>query len=248
MASATLRGVARGGGFGLTLFLALIATPGHLAVHLRGIDPEASTPQDAEGNPHDTPSQADQASISSAFLQDGPDGGYSEDTYEGPRDEMRRANGQGLLRFRRGGFYKGGFKDGKKHGYGELISRGGGSYKGNWEDDTENGRGTWRHGNGDVYVGTFKDGVRHGRGKLTEDNGVVYEGEFTNGEQTGKGKKTYINGDVYVGQMEGGKRTGCGTYTARKPIQSMGGIRVIKAKFERNRIVEQFSSMARCRM
>jgi len=69
-------------------------------------------------------------------------------------------NCSGVLTFRDGSKYVGGFVGGKMSGQGTLAWANGDKYVGEFRNDKMDGQGTMSWANGDRYVGRFKDGVR----------------------------------------------------------------------------------------
>ena len=69
-------------------------------------------------------------------------------------------NCSGVLTFRDGSKYAGGFVGGKMSGQGILAWANGDIYVGEFRNDKMDGQGTMSWANGDRYVGRFKDGVR----------------------------------------------------------------------------------------
>ena len=69
-------------------------------------------------------------------------------------------NCSGVLTFRDGSKYAGGFVGGKMSGQGILAWANGDIYVGEFRNDKMDGQGRMSWANGDRYVGRFKDGVR----------------------------------------------------------------------------------------
>ena len=69
-------------------------------------------------------------------------------------------NCSGVLTFRDGSKYVGGFVGGKMSGQGILAWANGDMYVGEFRNDKMDGQGRMSWANGDRYVGRFKDGVR----------------------------------------------------------------------------------------
>ena len=92
--------------------------------------------------------------------------------------------------------YKGGLKDGKKHGKGILRKPNGDMYEGVWEDDI-------------LHKGIFREAIfdSEGRGYCS-----IYEGELNNYRPHGVGTFRWIGGRVYEGEWKEGKRHGRGTH------------------------------------
>ncbi len=90
------------------------------------------------------------------------------------------------------GFYRGQFKNGKRHGEGVLIS--------------PNGR--------EYYIGEFKEGYMHGQGQTKFLSGHMHIGSFENNLKQGEG--TYYNKDteeIFCGSWENNILEGPMTYT-----------------------------------
>ena len=99
-----------------------------------------------------------------------------------------RFGGQGALKTR-GGWYRGLFEGGLKHGKGNMKFNSGDGYEGTWAAGRMAGQG--------VYV--WKDGRRH-------------EGEWDKGTPHGLGATTYPNGEKHDGMWHYGKRHGVGVW------------------------------------
>ncbi|CAK68602.1 unnamed protein product (macronuclear) [Paramecium tetraurelia] len=99
--------------------------------------------------------------------------------------------------------YKGGFKNGMKHGKGKLENENftyegafvndkicgqgiliekanGWRQEGLFNDGKLNGKGVYIRSLGDYYEGDFKEGQRHGKGTLKRD-GIIYQGNYIEG-------------------------------------------------------------------
>ena len=124
-----------------------------------------------------------------------------------------KAHGEGYFDWGDGDFYKGGYKDGKKHGYGVVEffdwMDGPGKYEGEFRNDKWHGKGKLTDEWG-VYEGGFKDGNFHGRGVYKYDNGNRYEGEFKESRQHGDGTFYGPDGSVFKGSWKDGKPHGPG--------------------------------------
>lgn len=109
--------------------------------------------------------------------------------------------------------YKGGWKNGKKHGPNgkESWNQGNSVYTGEFKDGVKSGKGKFVH-NGNIYEGDFVNGLYHGHGKYYyADTGRVYEGEFINNHSDGKGVMVWPDGSRYEGNFVGGRMEGSGT-------------------------------------
>lgn len=83
--------------------------------------------------------------------------------------------------------YKGGFKEGKRHGHGVIVkdnftgsfSDGKNRFEGEFQEGKTVGHGKWEYANGDTFEGEFADyGNKHGHGVYTYKNGLKFEGEW----------------------------------------------------------------------
>ena len=86
-----------------------------------------------------------------------------------------------------GGYFKGNFVNGNKHGRGTAVFKNGSIYQGNWEDNNINGRGKCIFKSGDVYIGEWKNNEMHGKGKYFYKDGSIFEGTWENGHKNGFG-------------------------------------------------------------
>jgi serine/threonine protein kinase len=116
-----------------------------------------------------------------------PDHEYHDGTkYYGKFVNGIPANGRGIMLFRSGNRYDGGFRDGKRNGCGTLTFANGRQYMGQFQNDHFNGQGVWVSGNGDRYIGAFKDNKCHGKGVLIFPDGTFQSGAWQNGKLIGK--------------------------------------------------------------
>ena len=120
--------------------------------------------------------------------------------------------------------YKGGFKDGLKHGEGilEENKQWGGKfniflrtstllrkigyyrYEGEFKNGEKHGRGVEISADGTLYEGEFKYDRRHGKGILTTKSGSRYEGEFKDGLKHGIGVQISADGTRFKGEFRRG--------------------------------------------
>ena len=100
-------------------------------------------------------------------------------------------------------FYKGGFRNGKMHGFGVYVviqkHHRGNKYVGEFVDGEKDGIGTYTYANGDLYVGLFRANKRNGKGVFTFKNGERYEGEYKDDKREGYGTYLKSNGEKYAG-------------------------------------------------
>ncbi|XP_072321406.1 junctophilin-3 [Eucyclogobius newberryi] len=139
----------------------------------------------------------------------------------------------GRFDFDDGGWYCGGWDQGKAHGRGVCTGpQTQGEYAGAWSHGFEL-LGVYSWPSGGSYKGTWAQGKRHGvgvetkacweyRGEWTQGlkgrygqlesttSGARYEGTWSNGLQDGYGTETYSDGGTYQGQWLGGMRHGYG--------------------------------------
>ena len=115
-------------------------------------------------------------------------------------------DGDGTLRFNRGGFFVGEFKEGKFEGHGEYSDAEGRLiYSGDFINGKFDGQGLFISPEGWVYEGAFKEGLFEGEGKYVNVKGQTYEGSFKRGLFDGEGKMT--DGDLIVyGRWEEGEQ------------------------------------------
>ena len=83
--------------------------------------------------------------------------------------------------------YRGGFKEGKRHGHGVIdkdnfdgsFTAGVNRFEGTFDEGRTVGHGVWEYANGDRFEGSFADyGNKHGHGVYTFQNGLRFEGEW----------------------------------------------------------------------
>lgn len=116
-----------------------------------------------------------------------------------------------LIRFGDEQIYKGGVKNGMRHGSGTNQWPDGQTYSGEWQNDSRNGRGTHIWKDGRTVTGNWKDGHLHGKIYFRWPNGVVFDGSAYMGKKEGKGVTTRPDGTVYNGNYSNGKENGFGT-------------------------------------
>lgn len=139
--------------------------------------------------------------------------------------EVDTVNLLGPYRYPDGSYYKGEFKNKKKHGLGEeFLSRSGVYYLGFWEKGERKGRCFLikECGGGKLSVYSSNDingKIRpyslniDGQGILYRPNNQIkYKGDFLNDKREGKGEYFFEDGSVYKGDWKDGKREGKGVY------------------------------------
>jgi len=110
-----------------------------------------------------------------------------------------------------GTMYKGGWRDGKRHGQGELLGYGY-TYVGQWQNGKKHGQGTMTWTDGQQYVGEFQADKRHGQGTYTYGDGRKYVGEWRDGSENGQGLMTWA-GRMIEGEWSQGGSHVKGTMT-----------------------------------
>ena len=120
--------------------------------------------------------------------------------------------GNGVMVYKNGRTYEGGFNQNAPDGYGEELFENGDSYKGKYKKGFKVGDGIYSYFNGDLYKGEFADNKPSGKGILTLKNGSVFEGNFKDGKCNGKGIFRYNNGDMYEGDWVNSLKHGDGKY------------------------------------
>ena len=131
-----------------------------------------------------------------------------------------KPHGPGTMRWTDGGWYRGQWEQGLRHGkgvmrYGSAHSTwsDGDVFEGLWRLDQigDGFEGTMTFADGGLYTGKWFQGLQHNGGVHTYPNGDVFEGNFRQGaRRDGHGKMVYANGDVYVGQWVADRRHGEG--------------------------------------
>lgn len=142
-------------------------------------------------------------------------------TYEGER-KNGLPHGQGVMKYKNGGVYRGAWVNGVRQGWG-IMDWGRERYEGNWFNDKEHGNGFYRYYDGREYQGEWKGGKQSGKGVLKYKNGNRFEGEFVNGEPA-KGQLIYPNGDRYEGDFN----TGNGSFSIRYGYDHSGHNGIMK--------------------
>lgn len=123
------------------------------------------------------------------------------------------SGGGGRFDFDDGGTYRGGWLDGKAHGYGVCTGPSGrGEYAGTWTAGFEES-GTYLWPSGNTYAGQWRDGKRHNVGVETKGH-WVYRGEWTLGTKGRYGVKlSTISTARYEGTWTTGLQDGYGVET-----------------------------------
>jgi len=89
--------------------------------------------------------------------------------------------------------YRGGFKDGRKHGRGVKTWPNGDRYEGGFTADQKEGYGVYQWGSGpwegERYDGTFAADRRHGYGIYWWPSGDIYSGPWEADAPTGPGRR-----------------------------------------------------------
>jgi len=129
-------------------------------------------------------------------------------------------HGKGLLQYKHGDMYKGGYKNGKRNGKGTYFFRNGNIYVGYYKDDVKCGRGVYLWKNGNRYDGEFRNDMMHGLGRyywriyskrgITESN--WYEGEWRNDKKGGLGFFYWSHGPRYEGEWLHDRKNGHGRF------------------------------------
>jgi len=132
--------------------------------------------------------------------------------YDGPM-QREQPHGSGVMPYKNGDFFKGNFKQGKRHGAGLFLHRQTGLlYKGEFRDGLFSGSGLLcMPKTGEVIEGIFdQNKLRNGRVKILYASKEFFEGVLQDGKRQGKGSMTYTNGDQYEGEWNNDKRVGKG--------------------------------------
>ncbi|GIQ84788.1 hypothetical protein KIPB_006349 [Kipferlia bialata] len=134
-------------------------------------------------------------------------------TYEGVLGT--NVQGYGKYRYKDGGWYEGGMKDGEYWGQGTMHYPTGEVHSGLWRDGKRQGKGTFTFANGDVYEGYWKDHHQCGMGTLRTVSGITFRGTWKNGQRR-HGTETFrpdgrCHGS-YTGSFKDGKWHGQGVF------------------------------------
>jgi hypothetical protein len=124
------------------------------------------------------------------------------DAYEGDVGADGRSHGRGSLRFKEGGWYRGGFERGVCHGKGTRKHANGDAYHGQWVSGRMEGRGVFHWAAGHKYEGGWKDDHYDGLGTFHWADGRRYEGQFKCGKKVGKGTFHFADGGRYEGNWQ----------------------------------------------
>jgi hypothetical protein len=130
--------------------------------------------------------------------------------YIGELDINNQRQGYGKITYHGGDTYEGYWKLNKKHGEGLYKYKYGGYYYGNFVDDLPSGQGCKVYSSGNKYTGQFNSGKKQGNGEMCFKNGDLYEGEWDNDNMQGQGKYTWVTGDYFVGSFARDQRDGKG--------------------------------------
>jgi len=96
-------------------------------------------------------------------------------------------------------YYKGEFKDHKKHGKGELRWKDGEKVVGEWVNGEKHGEATIYYADGSVWTGRFVNNKREGPGRgVGVKYGYSFEGNYHNDERS-YGDIRWLNGDLWTG-------------------------------------------------
>jgi len=141
-------------------------------------------------------------------------------------------DGEGILEWKNGDYYKGQFREGMYNGFGKLSTKAfvfegyfkeglfhgegkltfsnGTVYQGEFKENLYHGKGSVLDPQGSNFVGLFYEGMKNGMGYLRLHNGESYSGNFANDLFNGEGVYTYPNGDKYIGNFKDGLFHGYG--------------------------------------
>ncbi|MEO0735133.1 MAG: peptidase C14 caspase catalytic subunit p20, partial [Bacteroidota bacterium] len=121
-------------------------------------------------------------------------------------------DGEGKMRLVEGGTYEGHFRKGRfSDDNGILHYRNGDLYVGGWRNSLQEGKGRYTQKNGLSYFGSFHEGKWHGPGEVTFKNTNRIQAKWAYGEIVGPATFTFANKDQYVGEMTGFQIAGQGT-------------------------------------
>ncbi|NCN11563.1 MAG: membrane-binding protein [Leptospira sp.] len=144
--------------------------------------------------------------------------------------------GFGVMQFRDGSAYSGGFLNGKFSDYGTISLPNGEKYEGGWHRGQKSGKGVYTYSDGSIYDGQFRQNKKYGKGLFTWPDQTKLESNFIDGEPEGLGILTlpypefkpmsgvykggiifsgegifiYDDGSRYIGSWKGGKENGNG--------------------------------------
>lgn len=88
---------------------------------------------------------------------------------------------QGILTYKSGDIYEGGFSKNKREGYGKYTYKSGEEFKGYYAGDQKI-FGIYKFKSGNEYTGQFENNKFHGYGILAKADGTKIEGEWVNGQ------------------------------------------------------------------
>lgn len=91
---------------------------------------------------------------------------YVEEGSDGDESSEGELEFKSEHRFQNGAIYKGGWKNGKRHGEGSQIWPDGARYEGFWRKNKAHGKGKFWHVDGDIFEGEWRDDKANGHGKL----------------------------------------------------------------------------------
>ena len=113
-----------------------------------------------------------------------------------------------------GDYYEGGFRLGLRHGFGEFHSGDSKAwYRGMWREDRRHGKGEELYRDGTRFEGLFCRDVKDGTGQIWYADGAMYKGYLKNGEFDGFGEYQWTDGRAYVGEWSHSKMHGQGRFT-----------------------------------
>jgi len=119
--------------------------------------------------------------------------------------------GQAPARKRTLWLYKGGFVNGKKHGWGRYISHAGYQYAGQWDTDRMHGYGEEKKTKDrSSYAGQWHSGLKHGVGHSQDEDGSWFAGEWKMGQEDGFGVENSPDVGMYAGRFVRGTYDGYG--------------------------------------
>jgi hypothetical protein len=95
-------------------------------------------------------------------------------SFDGVKDKLGWAHGDGVCTYDDGTVYRGGFKKGKRHGQGTIKFANGSSYEGGWWCNQQHGQGRFdcapgsKGKGGWAYTGEWRCGMRVGSGVISD--------------------------------------------------------------------------------